>query len=243
LAATDTASSVREVRVGNTCASLGDWQLFRSRLWWRLAGQHGDTASVCVQYRDRAGNMSDTVEQGVQLDFYPALPSSARYRIVKDVQAVNGSIAATSGRFQMHGTSGQTLASGSPMESTNYQATLGFWSGQPGDTPWPQPSVTLSAERTYLPADGVSTTVITAHVQDAEGQALPNQTVTFTTTLGTITPATVTADANGVSTATLQAATTPGTAIVGATTGTAQDTIDIRFGAGGHELYLPLIQR
>jgi len=50
-------------------------------------------------------------------------------RIVKDVQSVNGSIAATSGRFQMHGTSGQTLASGSPMESTNYQTTLGFWSG------------------------------------------------------------------------------------------------------------------
>jgi len=82
LNATDAASSVREVRVGNTCASLGDWQLFRSRLWWRLAGQHGDTASVCVQYRDRAGNMSDTVEQGVHLDFYPALPASARYRIV-----------------------------------------------------------------------------------------------------------------------------------------------------------------
>jgi hypothetical protein len=244
----DKGGGVREVRLGSTCDTLGDWQVFQQRLWWQLDGQHGDTANVCVQYRDRAGNVSDTVDHSVPLDFYPALPASARYRLAREVQASNGNIGAMSERYQMHSTGGQSLASSSPISSTNYQATLGFWPVHSGEASTQQTSITLTAERTNLPADGVSTTIITATVRAADGQTMPNQTVTFATTLGTINPTTTTADANGVSTAILQAGTTPGTATVRATAGTAQDTIDIRFGnrdnpASDNQVYLPVIQR
>jgi hypothetical protein len=143
LTASDNGSGVHEVRLGSTCATLGDWQAFQQRLWWQLDGQHGDTASVCAQYRDRAGNESARIEQSVLLDFYPALPSSARYQIAREIQASNGSIGATSERYQMHSTGGQTVASSSPMSSPNYQATLGFWTlrdeghGTPPATPTP----------------------------------------------------------------------------------------------------------
>jgi hypothetical protein len=236
------------VRLGSTCDTLGDWQVFQQRLWWQLDGQHGDTANVCVQYRDRAGNVSDTVDHSVPLDFYPALPASARYRLAREVQASNGSIGAMSERYQMHSTGGQSLASSSPISSTNYQATLGFWPVQPGEASTQQTSITLTAERTSLPADGTNTTIITATVRDADGQAMPNQTVTFMTTLGIITPVTVTTNANGQATTTFHSGTTSGRATVTATVETSglQQHIDVTIEPSinaSTKVYLPLIQR
>ncbi|NCC37378.1 MAG: carboxypeptidase regulatory-like domain-containing protein, partial [Chloroflexia bacterium] len=126
LTATDQHSGVQDVRVGSTCASLGAWQPFQPRIWWQAVGQHGDTARVCVQFRDRAGNLSQAVEQSTRLDFYPAQPSSASYRLRSDVSAISGE-PHQSGNYRLNSTAGQTLASGSYATSTGYRAALGFW--------------------------------------------------------------------------------------------------------------------
>ncbi|WP_240695926.1 collagen binding domain-containing protein, partial [Candidatus Chloroploca sp. Khr17] len=126
LTATDQHSGVQDVRVGSTCDSLGAWQPFQPRIWWQAVGQHGDTARVCVQFRDRAGNLSQTVEQSTRLDFYPAQPSSASYRLRSDVSAISGE-SHQSGNYRLNSTAGQTIASGSYATSTGYRAALGFW--------------------------------------------------------------------------------------------------------------------
>ncbi|NJL06317.1 MAG: N-acetylmuramoyl-L-alanine amidase, partial [Chloroflexaceae bacterium] len=75
ITASDTGSGVATFRTAATCAALGDtWQPYRASSTVTLSGQHGDTARVCVQVRDAAGNASATAERTVMLDFYPAQP-------------------------------------------------------------------------------------------------------------------------------------------------------------------------
>ncbi|MBN1219535.1 MAG: DUF11 domain-containing protein [Anaerolineae bacterium] len=71
---------------------------------------------------------------------------------------------------------------------------------------------------TALPADGVSTTVITVSIQGG-GSTVPARvrTVNLSTSLGTLSPVQVTLDANGVATTTLRSAPVIGTAIITAT--------------------------
>ncbi|MBN1994896.1 MAG: DUF11 domain-containing protein [Anaerolineae bacterium] len=71
---------------------------------------------------------------------------------------------------------------------------------------------------TWLPADGVSTTVVTVSLQGG-GATVPARTrvVSLTTSLGTLSANQVTLDANGLAAVTLQAATTVGTALITAT--------------------------
>jgi len=126
LTATDQHSGVQDVRLGSTCPTLGAWQPFQSRLWWQLAGQHGDTVRVCAQFRDRAGNVSQAIEQSTRLDFYPAQPASASYRLRSEVSASSGE-PHQSNSYRLNSTAGQTLASGSYASSSGYRAALGFW--------------------------------------------------------------------------------------------------------------------
>lgn len=89
-------------------------------------------------------------------------------------------------------------------------------------------TLTLAADPTTLVADGSSTSVLTASVTSA-GTPLAGETVTFSTTLGTIHPATGVTNAAGVVTATLTSSQALGTAEVGAHTGTASDELSIPF--------------
>ncbi|MFQ6058946.1 MAG: invasin domain 3-containing protein, partial [Anaerolineae bacterium] len=78
-------------------------------------------------------------------------------------------------------------------------------------------AVTVEAASDSLPADGLSTAVITATVRDEWGNLVADGTsVAFTTTLGTITP-TLGTTSQGVATTTLTAGTVAGTALVTAT--------------------------
>ncbi len=77
-----------------------------------------------------------------------------------------------------------------------------------------QASLSLSAAPDVIYADGKSSTVITATVQDSGGHAAPDGTsVRFTTTLGTLTPDTA-ATTSGVARVSLTSVSTPGTAKV-----------------------------
>jgi len=88
-------------------------------------------------------------------------------------------------------------------------------------------SITVSSQKSSIPADGSSTTVINATIDDAHGTPIADgTTVTFSSTLGTILPAQATTT-GGVATATLTAGSTTGTATVTATSGGKSNTTHV----------------
>jgi hypothetical protein len=114
-----------------------------SKLWWQLRGNHNGTGTVFIQYRDAVGNPSVVLSRSLKLNFYPQQPSSARYRLESNVVAMNGTNM-QSGRYRLSSTSGQALASGPPLQSSEYRAALGFWPRIPLSAPiTPAPGPTL----------------------------------------------------------------------------------------------------
>jgi hypothetical protein len=96
-------------------------------------------------------------------------------------------------------------------------------------TPLAPHQVTLEANPTTLPADGFSTTTITATVVDIHDNAVQDGTVvTFTTSLGAIVPVTATTT-GGVATGTLTASITTGQATITATADGVSGTVQVAF--------------
>ncbi len=123
----DSGSGVSECRLSSDEGKTwGDWQPIRKRTWWQADGEHGETVSVAVQYRDAAGNVSDTINQSLELDYYPSQPSTSRYQLSNTVMAMGG-MEGTSQNYILNGTTGQVLASGDYANSNNYQTSAGFW--------------------------------------------------------------------------------------------------------------------
>lgn len=85
------------------------------------------------------------------------------------------------------------------------------------------PTITLTVDPSAIPADGSSTSRIKARVVNG------SQTVSFTTTLGTLSDETKTA-VNGEAEVVLTSDTTTGKATVRATSGSASATVDVTFG-------------
>ncbi len=177
LTASDQQSGVKDMRLGHTCSSLGSWQPFQSRLWWQLSGQHGDTARVCAQFRDRAGNLSSTVERSTRLDFYPAQPSSASYRLHSDVSAISGEPHQSSS-YRLNSTAGQALASGAYATSSSYRAALGFWprihqSSSPPSTNQPPRTPTLLSPATGSTSNTATPTLTWQNNDDPDNSPQP----------------------------------------------------------------------
>jgi hypothetical protein len=95
-------------------------------------------------------------------------------------------------------------------------------------------TVTVAVSPDVLPADGVSTAVVTATVGDERGHAVADGTeVAFTATLGTFPTMPYTATTVGsVATAIFTAGTELGTGVVTATAGTAAGSAEVEFVAG-----------
>ncbi len=91
-------------------------------------------------------------------------------------------------------------------------------------TPGSPSNITLFASPSSIIADGTSTSTITANVKDTSGNPANGASVTFTTSLGTITSPHTTS--GGVATATLTSATS-GTAVVKATANGISNTIQV----------------
>jgi len=98
----------------------------------------------------------------------------------------------------------------------------------------PPYTVTVTADPDEIPADGLSTSTITAEAVDRGGFPVSDGTViTFTTSLGALGSTVVTKPtANGVATATLTSSTTAGTAIITATADSRFDACAVRFTPG-----------
>jgi len=98
-------------------------------------------------------------------------------------------------------------------------------------------SVSVTTSSSSIQADGASTALITAVVEDTSGNDVSDGTaVTFTTTAGDIDSATggtqttvSTTTTNGAATATLTSSTTAGAVTVTATAGGVSDTVDMTF--------------
>jgi adhesin/invasin len=89
-------------------------------------------------------------------------------------------------------------------------------------------NISLSGSPATLPPGGGSMT-ITAIVLDASGGRIPNATVNFTTTAGTLSQSIVTTDANGEAQVTLA---TTAAATVTARSGNASQTLNVTLGTG-----------
>jgi hypothetical protein len=100
-------------------------------------------------------------------------------------------------------------------------------------------TVAVSANPLSIFADGVSTSTITASVTSA-GLPVEGVVVTFTTTLGDISPITATTDLSGTATAVLTSGLVIGTARVTALMGSAGATVDVLF-VDLPRTYLPVV--
>ncbi len=141
LTADGTGSAVREVQFSpnGTTWSEANWQPMNSSIWAVLSGEHGGTATAYVQYKDAAGNRSATISGSIPLDFYPARPQSANYRIQKDVMAISGG-AHQSANYQLNSTLGQAVSSGGA-SSASYASTWGYWAQ----------SISAAIKRVFIP--------------------------------------------------------------------------------------------
>ncbi len=83
---------------------------------------------------------------------------------------------------------------------------------------------------TLLPADGMSETIVYAFVLDSSGDPVPNATVTWTRTDGTIYPAQCVTNSVGEATAMLTSSTDHVMATVSATSGGVAGSAYVRFG-------------
>ncbi|MCK4903421.1 MAG: Ig-like domain-containing protein [Candidatus Marinimicrobia bacterium] len=88
--------------------------------------------------------------------------------------------------------------------------------------------IELFSESTGLLADGKSSTIITAVLKDSVGNPMPDVTVNFTTTLGTLIPQVALTNSDGVATTVLTSESVEGVATITATSGIVK-SIDIKF--------------
>jgi hypothetical protein len=106
-------------------ASWSSWYSYPSVVYWTLPNQTGQTLAVDAQFKDYAGNISLVVSDNIQLDIYPAPPSSSEFVVIKSTFGSAGGAASTS-NYAMNGTLGQP-AIGS-MQSSGYKLYAGYWS-------------------------------------------------------------------------------------------------------------------
>ncbi|MBP7962731.1 MAG: S8 family serine peptidase [Caldilineaceae bacterium] len=95
----------------------------------------------------------------------------------------------------------------------------------------PPASIVMTSHLSLIIADGSSTSVITATVKDVFENPIPNQVITFTTNLGSITSSALTND-RGIASGTLTSGTAPGTAVVTAVVNTISESTTVIFAVG-----------
>jgi len=104
-------------------------------------------------------------------------------------------------------------------------------------------SMTLSATPEVLIVDNGETATITALVRDGDNAPVAGVTVTFSTTLGVITPLFVLSDGNGRAQATLDPQGNIGIADVGAQANRVSSQLKVTFRPANYFIYLPLAVR
>lgn len=168
----------------------------------------GSVADVTIGVRDQFGAY---VANGTQVD----------------ASATSGSLSAAGGAT-IGGLVHLRLTAPNQIGTVTLRAAAGGVAGERvvTVTPAAAAAINLQAAPQTLPADGSSTTQVSARVVDQFANPIANEKVEFTTTLGTITEVAVTA-ADGWAQATLTSTLQVGTAQVTAQSGSLTQTIDI----------------
>lgn len=125
----DTLSGVSQMRVRNAGGTWSDWFDYASKYLWQLPGITGQTFSVEIQLKDRAGNESIIYSDTIPLDIYPEQPASSSYRLAKSTIGVSGGPSSSNG-YRLRGTLEQPSAV-SIMTGTHTIASLGYWQAAP----------------------------------------------------------------------------------------------------------------
>ena len=125
-----------------------------------------------------------------------------------------------------NGTYTATITSSTTVGTPTITATDGTASGTAtlAQTAGGAATVTVALNPTSIIANGISTTVVTATVKDAQGHLLPTETVAFKSSDTVEKVSTTTNNTNGTYTATITSSTTVGTPTVTATDGTVSGT-------------------
>lgn len=178
------------------------------------------SVSIAAQPSDTQGELDFTV-----LDLFPplaTLPSTVLFTITFAAESPPTGVDAVVG----------FASEPPPSVSSNLGATLNLTTTEGVVSILGAPAVVqVAAEQTSLPADGASSSVITATVSDSLGRRLPDQAVEWNADKGAILGTTKT-DARGVAAATLTASVELGVATVQARAGAASGAAMVRFVAG-----------
>ena len=189
------------------------------------------------------------VANGISTSTITAIAKTGTGEGVSDIEvsfvADNGSITA-SGITDGEGKATATLTSSTQQGVATVTASVGSISGATtvtfSDSGAPTASMTLIADPTSIPADGESSSAITATLKDGSGGPVAKGTsVTFSTTLGTFpggitSYATTTPDDSGSVTVSLIAGITPGIAVITAESNSVTQKVSVEFTeAGGGE--------
>jgi adhesin/invasin len=129
------------------------------------------------------------------------------------------------------GTASVILTSSTTVETATITATVGAIAPVTVDVGFvvvvANYTITLQPSPSTIQANGNSTSSITALLMDSNNNPLEDQTISFSTTVGTITALATTND-SGVATATLTSVREEATAIITATYGSISETINVR---------------
>ncbi len=123
--ASDGLSGVSQVHFRDFGGSWSSWQPVTSAALWQLPVATGQTATVEVQFQDRAGNVSGVYSDNMLLNIYPARPASVGYRLTRSTWGVSGGLA-SSANYRLGGTWGQPSAV-SGMSGGSYRSAWGYW--------------------------------------------------------------------------------------------------------------------
>jgi adhesin/invasin len=193
------------------------------------------------------GSSSSVITATIKYSSGVAVPKGTAVSFVTDLGAFsNGTQALTTITPDENGVVSVSLTAGTTAGSAKVTVSAinisqSVYVGIGGDAV----SMTLVAEPTSIPADGSSSSLITATLKDSTGAAVtPGTSVTFTTDLGTFsgggTSITVaTSDDTGMVSVSLISSTTAGSAAVTATSSGVSQTIYVSM--GGDIVYIALV--
>jgi len=159
------------------------------------------------------------------------------FTIISGTGSLSGASAATSGgyasvTYTAGNTAGSVVIRAMAASSVSDTVIVTLVSGVVG-------SITVTANPTSVPADGASSSAITAEIKDTAGKPVQKGfSAVFTTTLGkfsngSTTQTASTADDTGIVTVSLIADADPGTATVTATSGGVSQTVEVEFTGAG----------
>ena len=158
LDATDLTGSVSDMRLRNDADSWSEWQSYATTLSWELADLDG-LRSVSAEYRDDAGNVSNTVSDTITLDRLPPTDTNVN---INEGDAYVDQLNVTLTLAAEDATSGV-----SQMRFSNDGANWGSWQTSAITAPW-----------TLVGPDGLRT--VWVEFRDAAGNTAAPVTDTIT---------------------------------------------------------------